>query len=132
MNTNQATSDAMWPDPVQIFLDGFELVNEGQNFLWQEHYSLWNTSPQNIDGQTATVGSFVSGRDTSVYVFQFIDDDSSVLGNEERNRYLPTLQSSRLEIRGSFGASTASLSVLTNDVAPAGDIFVGASENATV
>ena len=132
MITSQAASDAMWPDPVQIFLDGFELVNQGQNMLWQEHYALWNVSPQNIDGQAATVGSFLSGRDTSVYVFQFVDDDSAVLGNEERNRYLPTLQSSRLEIRGSFGASTASLSVLTNDVAPAGDIFVGTTENASI
>jgi hypothetical protein len=124
MITNQATSDAMWPDPVQVFLDGFELVNMGQNLLWQEMYSLWNTTPNNVDGQAATVGSVVSGRDTSVYVFQFIDDDSSVIGNEERNRYLPTLQSSRLEIRGTFGANASSVSVLTNDVAPQGDIFV--------
>lgn len=132
MITNQATSDAMWPDPVQLFLDGFELVNVGQNFFWQEMYSLYNTTPNNIDGQAATVGSVVSGRDTSVYVFQFIDDDSSVLGNEQRNRYLPTLQSSRLEIRGTFGANAASLSVLTCDIAPAGDIFAGGSDNSTV
>jgi hypothetical protein len=65
-------------------------------------------------------------------VFQFIDDDSAVIGNEERNRYLPTLQSSRLELRGTFGANTASISVLTNDVAPAGDIFVGSTDNVTV
>ena len=127
--TNQATSDAMWPDPVQLFLDGFELTNIGQNFFWQEMYSLWNTSPQNIDGATSAQNS---GRDTSVYVFNFIDDDSSVIGMEERNRYLPTLQSSRLELRGTFGANTASLSVLTNDVAPAGDIFAGGSDNAAI
>lgn len=130
--TNQATSDAMWPDPVQLFLDGFELTNIGQNMFWQEMYSLYNNTPNNIDGQAATVGPVVSGRDTSVYVFQFIDDDSSVLGNEERNRYLATLQSSRLEIRGNFGANTASLSVLTNDVAPAGDMFVGSTDNSSV
>ena len=115
-----------------LFLDGFELTNIGRNMFWQEMYTLWNNSPQNVDGQIATVGGFVSGRDTSVYVFNFIDDDSSVLGNEERNRYLATLQSSRLEIRGSFGASTASLSVLTNDVAPAGDMFVGSTDNSSV
>jgi hypothetical protein len=129
MITNQSTSDAMWPDPVQLFLDGFELVNVGQNFFWQDMYSLWNTTPNNIDGATSAL---VSGRDTSVYVFQFIDDDSAVIGNEERNRYLPTLQSSRLELRGTFGANTASISVLTNDVAPAGDIFVGSTDNVTV
>jgi|SRR5215471_3190628 len=132
MITNQATSDAMWPDPVQLFLDGFELVNIGQNFFWQDMYGLYNTTPNNIDGQAATIGNAVSGRDTSVYVFQFMDDDSSVVGNEERNRYLPTLQSSRLELRGTFGANTASLSVLTNDVAPAGDIFCGSTDNQTI
>lgn len=129
MITNQATSDAMWPDPVQLFLDGFELQNVGQNFFWQDMYSLWNVSPQNIDGATSPL---VSGRDTSVYVFNFIDDDSPLPGMEERNRYLPTLQSSRLELRGTFGASTASLSVITNDVAPAGDIFQGSTDNATI
>lgn len=108
--------DSDWPDPVQLFLDGFELVNVSQNFLWNENYSLYNFSPNTPD--TA------NNRDTAVYPFQYIDDDSSVLGNEERNRYLATLQSSRLELRGTFGATAANLSVLTNDIAPAGDIFV--------
>lgn len=129
--TSQAVSDAMWPDPVQLFLDGFELVNQGQNMLWQEMYSLYNASPQ-VPDVTALVPPAISARDTGVYVFQFIDDDSSVLGNEERNRYLATLQSSRLEVRGTFGANAASVSVLTNDVAPAGDIFVGSTDNASV
>lgn len=116
--------DSDWADPVQLFLDGFELTNVSQNFLWNEQYSLYNTSPNTPD--TA------NNRDTSVYVFQFVDDDSAVLGNEERNRYVPTLQSSRLEIRGSFGATASQLSVMTNDIAPAGDIFVGSTDNASI
>jgi hypothetical protein len=126
--TSQAVSDAMWPDPVQVFLDGFEMVNISQNFLWNEMYSLYNVVPGAIDGATANI----SNRDTGVYVFGFVDDDGSVLGNEQRNRYLPTLQSSRLEVRGVFGANATSLSVLTNDIAPAGDIFVQSTDNATV
>jgi hypothetical protein len=121
---SQAAADGDWPDPVQLFLDGFELQNVSQNFLWNELYSLYNVTPNSNDAANA--------RDTSVYVFQFIDDDSAVLGNEERNRYLPTLQSSRLEIRGSFGATAGQLSVLTNDVAPQGDIFVGSTDNASI
>jgi hypothetical protein len=116
--------DTDWADPVQLFLDGFELINVSQNFLWNEEYSLWNLSPNTPD--TA------NNRDTGVYVFQFIDDDSSVLGNEERNRYIPTLQSSRLEIRGSFGGTASQLSVMTNDIAPAGDIFVGPAANSSI
>ena len=130
--TSQAVSDAMWPDPVQLFLDGFELQNIGQNFFWQEMYSLYNVNIQQPDTIAGAGAALQSARDTGVYNFNFVDDDSAVIGNEERNRYLPTLQSSRLELRGSFGANTTSLSVLTNDVAPGGDIFVGATDNATV
>jgi hypothetical protein len=135
--TSQAVSDAMWPDPVQLFLDGFELQNLGQNMFWNELYGLYNMNPNYQDnalpaGVTAGQPQFISNRDTGVYIFQFIDDDSSILGNEERNRYLPTLQSSRLEIRGSFGANATTVSVLTNDIAPAGDIFVGSVDNSSI
>lgn len=121
------TTDTDWADPIQLFLDGYELVNVSQNFLWTEMHTLWNLTP---NGATATGAA--GTRDIGVYVFQFVDDDSSILGNEERNRYLPTLQSSRLEIRGSFAGAAAQLSVLTNDIAPQGDIFVGSSENASI
>ena len=121
------TTDGDWADPVQLFLDGFELVNVSQNFLWNEMYSLYNFTPNG-----AAAGGVANTRDVGVYVFQFVDDDSSVLGNEERNRYLATLQSSRLEIRGSFAGSAAQLSVLTNDIAPNGDIFQGQTDNSTI
>jgi hypothetical protein len=121
------TTDTDWADPVQLFLDGFELVNVSQNFLWTELHSLYNLTPNG-----AAAGGAAGTRDVGVYVFQFVDDDSAVLGNEERNRYLPTLQSSRLEIRGAFAGSAAQLSVLTNDIAPQGDIFVGSVDNATI
>lgn len=121
------TTDSDWADPVQLFLDGFELQNVSQNFLWNEMYALYNLTP---NGATAAGGAGL--RDVGVYVFQFVDDDSSVLGNEERNRYLATLQSSRLEIRGSFAGSAAQLSVLTNDIAPQGNIFVDSTANASI
>jgi hypothetical protein len=113
--TNQATADAMWADPVSLYLDGFELQNVSQNRFWNDGYSYWKYSPNTPD----TAGN----RDTSVYVWQFNDDFTSGVGEELRNRYLPTLQSSRLEIRGSFGTGASQLSVMTNDIAPAGDIF---------
>jgi len=117
-------TDTDWADPVQLFLDGFELVNMSQNLLWTELYTLYNVTPNSTEAANA--------RDSGVYVFQFVDDDSSVVGNEERNRYLPTLQSSRLEIRGSFSGAVTGLSVLTNDVAPQGDIFAAGTDNSTI
>jgi hypothetical protein len=121
------TTDGDWADPVQLFLDGFELVNVSQNFLWTEQHSLYNLTPNG-----AAAAGAAGTRDLGVYVFQFVDDDSAILGNEERNRYIPTLQSSRLEIRGAFAGSAGQLSVLTNDIAPQGDIFVGSTDNASV
>lgn len=110
-------TDADWPDPVQLFLDGFELTNMSENFLWTEQYTLYNTTPNgSIDAANT--------RDTGVYVMTFTDDDGLIPGTEERNRYIATLQSSRLELRGSFGGAAATLSVMTNDVSPQGDIFV--------
>lgn len=111
-----ARSDADWPDPVQLFLDGFELTNVSQNFLWNEQYSLYNTTPNTLDAANT--------RDTGVYIFSFCDDDGPIPGFDERNRYLATLQSSRLEVRGVFGGAASSFSVMTNDISPRGDIFI--------
>ena len=116
-------ADSDWADPVQLFLDGFELVNFSQNLLWNNGYALYAISP--IAPDTA------ANRDTGVYPFPFNDDFGNAPGNELRNRYLPTLQSSRLELRGSFGTNASQLSVMTNDIAPAGDIFMAPADNYT-
>lgn len=108
-------TDADWPDPIGIYLDGFELETVSQNFLWQECYTQYGLATASLDTN--------ANRDTGVYVRTYADDFGLRVGVEMRNRYLTTLQSSRLELRGSFGANAASLEVLTNDISPAGDIF---------
>jgi hypothetical protein len=110
--------DADWPDPVQIFIDGYELENVSQNFLVNEMATLYTGIL--ASGTKDTAGQL----DTGVYVIRFCDDNDLAPGSDSRNRWLPTLQSTRLEIRGSFGNSAGTLSVLTNDISPAGDVFV--------
>lgn len=119
-NSSGARDDADWPDPLSLYLDGYELQNKGQSLFKQEMAQLYAYSPNSLDAANTL--------DTGVYVYNFVDDDSPMPGMEERNRYLTTLQSSRLELRGTFGGSVGAgtLSVLTNDVSPAGDVFVPA------
>jgi len=54
--------------------------------------------------------------DAGVLVFPFTDDQDGGIGYESRHMWLPTVQSTRLEIEGAFGAA-GTLEILTNDVA---------------
>lgn len=110
-------TDTNWPDPAEIWMDDIQVSSMGQ-VLWKEHMAKWyNLTPNGTQDSSGTL-------DTGVYVMPFTDDGSGFpgLGDEMGNAYLPTLQSSRLEIRGNFGGA-GTLYVLTNDIAPAGDIF---------
>jgi hypothetical protein len=64
-----------------------------------------------------------NGLDKGVYVEDYCHDFDGKLGAELRDQYLGTTQSTRYELTGSFdGAGT--LTVITNDVAAASDIFL--------
>lgn len=93
---------ANFPDPIRITLDGRQLLIEPRRYrrgVMQERYGY--------------------APDTGVIVYDFIHDQDGTAGNENRHLYLPTVQASRLELTGSFGAA-GELVVLTNDVAPVG------------
>lgn len=63
------------------------------------------------------------GLDTGVYVEDYTHEFDGRAGAELRDGWLPTVQSTRLEVLGSFGAA-GTLTILTNDVSPAGEVFV--------
>lgn len=120
-----ARVDNDWPDPAEIWLDDYQLISVGQD-MWQSWFigGDYNYNPNLTDGGQ-TVGT-VPSRDTGVYPYTFADDgDSLFVGGEHFNGWLPTLQSSRLELRGTFGSNNTvkTLYVLTNDIAPAGDVW---------
>lgn len=62
------------------------------------------------------------GPDTGVLVYDFTSEFDGLVGGELRN-WLPTIQSTRLEFAGTFGAAQ-NVTILTNDVAPVGNPFV--------
>jgi hypothetical protein len=62
-------------------------------------------------------------QDTGVFAYPFTTDLSLTPGNELRHKYLPTLESTRLLVIGTYGSTATQLTVLTNDISPSGDIF---------
>jgi len=61
--------------------------------------------------------------DNGVFVMDLTHDFDGSLGDENRDLWIPTTQSTRLELVGSFTGS-GSLTIITNDVAPMGNPFI--------
>jgi hypothetical protein len=74
-------------------------------------------------GATVPANDAAQGLDNGVYVYDFAHEFDGTIGHENRDLWLPTLGSTRLEIQGSF-TTAGVLTVLTNDVAIAGTVFV--------
>lgn len=101
-------STANFPDPISLYIDSKLLVNQPQ-LLQQQYMAERNDS--NV-------------MDTGVMVFDFCHDFDGSIGSEMRDQLLPTTQATRLEYQGDWAAA-GTLTVLTNDIAPAGDIYLG-------
>lgn len=64
------------------------------------------------------------GQDNGVRCYDFAHEFDGNYGRENRDLWLPTLGSTRLELQCTFGTLTSgTLTVLTNDVATAGNVF---------
>lgn len=113
-SSTRANGETDWPDPAQIFWDTRLLHNYTK--------TIWRDSVKYTYGYTATIET-ANGADNGVFPYQWADEFDGKVGHEMRDGWIPTLQSTRLEIQGSWGQGAA-LDIITNDVAPAGEIFV--------
>lgn len=104
-NATPVRNSTSFPDPVRIEWDGKILFNEG-SLIWQHYMRERNQITP----------------DTGVFALQETYDMDYKPGNEMRDQYIPTTQATRLELVGNFGVA-GTLVVLTNDVAPAGDVY---------
>lgn len=98
-----ARSTTMFPDPFLFQWDARNLTNESRALrikLQEECIS---------DNASQPVG---------VFAFMFNNLFLGHAGDEEPNLWLPSVQASRIELQGVFGAA-GSVQILTNDVAPA-------------
>jgi len=110
----RVNGDADFPDPLTVQLDTRPLdIVERNNFKNQ----MWERTgfDGTVDGK--------NGLDSGVFVYDFMNEFDGTLGRENRDLWLPTLTSTRLELQGNF-AQAGTLTVLTNDVAVAGTVFM--------
>jgi hypothetical protein len=122
-NTTRAAGETIWTnaDPVYLYLDTRPLdIIEPNN--WNE--TMFNRTGYGRDlGSQTTALDAPGGLDNGVRVYDFCHEFDGTIGHENRDLWLPTLGSTRLELQ--FNASAAgTLKVLTNDVAIAGNVFI--------
>lgn len=103
-----------WPAVSEIYLD-----NEPMFYLTQNEWETWMTVKYGFDVTGAK--DQVKSLDTGVYVLPFFALAGNDLANDAmpRSQYLPTLDASQLQIRGtSFGSAVSTLEIITNSVIP--------------
>lgn len=116
---SRTVGETNWPDPFILQFEANILITR-LRAVWRHDiirnydYSGFAQGGGTIDGGGA--------RDSGVYVEPFCLDFGLKPGAETRRGYLPTSPATRLEVQGTLGGSGAqTLTVLTNDVAPAND-----------
>lgn len=118
---SRSANDASFPDPLTVLLDARPVDTiERNNF---RHQMFERTGFGGALGSATVANDQPQGLDNGVYVYDFAHEFDGTLGRENRDLWLPTLGSTRLELQGTFGA-TGTLTVLTNDVAVAGTVFI--------
>ena len=113
--STRANGDSDWPDPLTLYLDA-RPMDVLAKAVWKEQMQQ-----RGLSG-TAAASESANGLDNGVFVYDFTHDFDGALGHEPRNLWLGTLGSERLEIQGTF-ANAGTLTVLTNDVAIAGNVW---------
>lgn len=134
--TQRSSAQALWAangGQVTFFLDSrpTEVINDD---VWRAR--MWERSGGAGGGiatsalsvtTTPTPNPFDSpyGQDNGVRVLDFASEFDGNYGRENRDLWQPTLGSTRFEIQSIFGSLTnGQLTVLTNDVAIAGNVFL--------
>jgi hypothetical protein len=122
----RANGQADFPDPIWLYLDARPLDNVSKA-LWTETMYRRSGFGGRAQGAaipfTALAADTAGGLDNGVFVYDFCHEFNGTIGQENRDLWLPTLGSTRLEFQGNW-AQAGVMTVLTNDVAIAGSVFV--------
>jgi hypothetical protein len=113
-DTSGVRQSTTFPAPLSVNWDT-RLLKELQPIVWRgDMASVFGYSAAN---------DAAGGLDTGVFVYDFFHEFDGHAGAELRDGWLPTIQSTRINLSGNFG-SAGTLQVITNDVSPAGEVFV--------
>jgi hypothetical protein len=102
-NATGVRVDTVFPDPATLAWDARALRSQDSQNYFAERVRA------KLPDLTA--------RDAGVFVYPFGDSDHGAIGDDDPTLWLPTVQSTRLEINGN-SAVAGSLQVITNDIAP--------------
>lgn len=119
--STRANGDLDFPDPTTLYLDTRPLDIVERNNWKNQMYE--RSGFGGALGATVPAADAPGGLDAGVFVYDFTNEFDGSLGRENRDLWLPTQGSTRLELQGSFG-NAGTLTVLTNDVAIAGTVFL--------
>lgn len=117
----RANGGSDWPDELRLVKDTRPL-DIIQKDAW-EHQMSERTGYGQAHGSTVPALDSANGLDAGVWVYDFTHEWDGQLGYENRDLWDPTIGSTRYELQGTF-ANAGSLTVLTNDVSVAGQVFV--------
>lgn len=111
--STRANGETDWPDPVQLFWDT-RLIHAFTKTVWRDI----------IKERTGYVNTIetAGGQDNGVFIYDWMHEFAGFLGFEMRDGWIPTLQSTRWELQGSFG-NADTVDIITNDIAPNGEVF---------
>jgi hypothetical protein len=114
-----------FPDPIWLYLDARPLDNVSKAVWTETMYRRSGFGGRAQGGVlTAALAADTPGAlDSGVFVYDFCHEFNGTIGQENRDLWLPTLGSTRLEFQGTW-AQPSVMTVLTNDVAIAGSVFV--------
>lgn len=117
-STRSGSGDSAFPDPFTLQFEAIQLIVRLRAVWLKLMAERFGTRRAEVlAGGTALAD--IDVRDNGVYVEPFNLDFGLIPGAETRMGYLPTSSASRLEIQGTLGTGAGTLTVLTNDVAPA-------------
>lgn len=122
--TRRSNGEGAFPDPFLLRVEANTLITR-LKLLWQQrmynngyHEGVGATIADNYTG----AAPLASSKDNGVYVEPFCLDFAHKPGWETRRGYLATSSQARVEAQGTIqavGTSPYTLSIITNDVAPA-------------
>lgn len=113
-NAAGARDDSAWPGVCELYLD-----NTPMFYFPQNQWKSWISRIYNYQKSGATLDA-AGTLDTGVYVIPFFAlAEGAAIANARRSQYLPTLDASLLQLRGtSWGATASTLEIITNSVQP--------------
>ena len=113
-----ANSTNAWPDITQLYYDT-RPIDTIQAAQWRsqifERYGY---------GGRGLANNAAMGIDDGVFPYDFCHEFDGQVGMELNDGWLETLSSTRFELQGNF-VTAGTLTVITNDVSTAGNVFIG-------